>query len=207
MSTRTDLDSRDAILQAHAPALMVPRYGALPMMEKSGHRYLIAGDGVWLEVLRPWLQARVNLGPTELPLPFGELTEIIQHAFSRSDIETVRRRFLEDAVRAFPNECAAWAVYDEISGQLEYRPLIADEASPASVSFHRPRLADHEHLAIDLHSHGALAAGFSGTDDADDEGEVKFAVVAGNLDSEITFASRLCLLGLFIDYAAQDLVE
>lgn len=193
------LDPRDAVLQAHTPALMVPRYGALPLMDKAGHRFLVAPDGVWLEVLRPWLHARVPIGYVEIPLPFGPVEELVQYAFGQHAIAGLQARFLEDAHRAFPNECAAWGVYDERDGTLDYRPLISDHASPGSVEFHRPRLADHEHLAVDLHSHGALEAFFSATDDADDIGEVKIAVVAGTINESPTFRSRLCLLGTFIE--------
>lgn len=193
------LDPRDAILQAHTPALMVPRHGPLPIMDKPGHRFLVASSGLWLDVLRPWLTARVQVAFSEIALPFGEIGQSIQYAFAARELAAVQRCFLEDARAAMPDECAAWAVYDERSGKLEYRPLIADAASPGGVQFHRPRLADHEHLAIDLHSHGALDAFFSATDDADDMGEVKIAVVAGTIDGEPSFANRLCLLGTFIE--------
>lgn len=193
------LDPRDAILQAHTPAIMVPRYGALPLMDKPGHRFLVAGSGLWLEVLRPWLYAKVQIAYAEMPLPFGAVEHTVQYAFGERDIRALQERFLADAFTAMPNECAAWGVYDEAAGALGYRPLLADAASPGGVSFHRPRLAEHEHLAVDLHSHGALEAFFSATDDEDDEGEVKISVVAGTLDRAPTFASRLCLLGQFIE--------
>lgn len=201
-----EIDPRDAILQAHTPAVMVPRHGTLPMMEKSGHRFLIASDGVWLEVLRPWLHARVNIGTVEVPLPFGAVEHLIQYAFKPANIAGITQRFLADAARAFPNECAAWAVYDENTGLLEYRPLIAAASGPAGLEgIHRPRLADHEHLAIDIHSHGAHGAGFSPTDDEDDAGEVKYATVFGNIDGEITSRTRLCLLGTLVYFDDEDL--
>ena len=60
-------------------------------------------------------------------------------------------------------------------------------------------LAEREHLAIDLHSHGLAPAYFSATDDQDDAGAVKISGVFGNLDQPVpTVALRLCLLGLFI---------
>lgn len=193
------LDSRDRILQAHAPVVMVPRFTTLALPDRPGHRYLAAHDGLWLEVLRPWLHARVLVAPAEIPLPYGRVEQRITYAFSRRDLEEIEHRFLHDAARAFPNECAAWGVYDERTGKLEYWPLIATAATPGSVDLERPRLLDHLHLAIDIHSHGAIGACFSGTDDEDDAGEVKFSVVIGNIDQELTFARRLCLLGMFIE--------
>ena len=198
MNSPAELDPRDRLLQAHAPALMVPRHGALALPDKPGHRFLVASDGIWLEVLRPWLFARVSLGITKIPLPFGDVGQRIEYSFPDSAVRAIERRFLQDAERAFPHECAAWGVYDEHTGALEYRPMIADEASRSSIRFHRPKLADHEHLAIDLHSHGELEAGFSGTDDEDDAGEVKIAVVVGNVNGALTWESRLCLLGTYV---------
>lgn len=193
------LDPRDALLQSHTPALMVPRYGALPKMDKPGHRYLVAEDGLWIEVLRPWLHALVPWSYTALNLPFGRVTKQVTYAFDDQRLAGLQARFLRDAIAHMPNECAAWAVYDENLGGLEYRLLVADRASPGGVSFQRPRLTEHEHLAIDLHSHGALDAFFSETDDEDDAGEVKISVVVGTLEREPTFATRLCLLGEFIE--------
>ncbi len=197
--TPQPLDPRDALLQTHTPAVMVPRFGALPIMENPGHRFLVAGSGLWLEVMRPWLHARVQIGYTELPLPFGAVEQSVQYAFSSLAISALQGFFLADARAAFPDECAAWAVYDERTGDLRYQLLAPDAASPGCITFHRPRLAEHEHLAIDLHSHGALEAFFSATDDADDAGEVKYAVVAGTIDKQPTYATRLCLLGHFIE--------
>jgi len=199
MNNPLELDPRDRILQAHAPVVMVPRHGTLQLPDKPGHRFLAASDGLWLEVLRPWLHARVAVATSEIPLPFGDIGEVISYAWAPVEARAIEQRFLQDAERAFPNECAAWGVYDERTGRLDYWPLIATEASPGSVTFSRPRLEDHLHLALDIHSHGALEAGFSATDDEDDVGEVKYAIVLGNINGDLSFARRLCLQGMFLD--------
>lgn len=199
MTEARKLDPRDAILQAHTPAVMVPRHGAHEPLAKPGHRFLVASDGLWLEVARPWLHAIVNVGYSEIPLPYGDVGQVVQYAFAVQAMRAIERHFLIDAVEAFPNECAAWGVYDNTSGQLEYWPIVSTKASPANVTFERPRLRDHQHLAIDIHSHGALPAGFSTTDDEDDAGEVKLAIVVGNIGGELSFARRLCLNGYFLE--------
>lgn len=197
-------DPRDEILRRQTPAVMVPRFGALEPIGRTGHRYLVAEDGLWLEVNRPWLHAVVPVGasrPAEYgrhALPFGRVEWRIWYAFSGAGIRRIYESFLADAVRAAPNECAAWGVYDETTGRLEYRPLVADRATPYSLNFHRPALPLHQHLAMDLHSHGTGAPYFSQTDDEDDRGEVKLSIVAGTVDAEPSWAARLCLLGLFI---------
>jgi PRTRC genetic system protein A len=64
----------------------------------------------------------------------------------------------------------------------------------------RPELAEHESLAIDLHSHGDGEAFFSEIDDTDDAGEVKISGVLGGLGETGTPSAvfRLNLLGLII---------
>lgn len=200
------LDPRDRILQDLTPAVMVPRFAPCPAMERSGHRYLVAEDGLWLEVVRPWLIARVPVARILAEdmdgthsLPFGRIARSIVYNVRADDFEELRRRFVSDARRALPSEFAAWGVYDARSGRLSYQPLVAIEASAHGITFHRPALQEHQHLAIDLHSHGVQPAFFSSTDDEDDRGEVKASLVAGNLDQpEPSWVSRLCLLGLFI---------
>lgn len=204
----TTADQRDAILQAHTPAIMVPRYGTLAPLEKAGHRYLVASDGLWLEVRRPWIHvhALIAMQRADHVPPFGEVSPDgfggrdfkAVYAFGDEDLDRVQTLFLYDARQAFPNEFAAWAVWNERDRRLDYRPLLATEATPASLELVRPQLEEHEHLAIDLHSHGALRAGFSAADDEDDHGEVKLAVVVGTLDTTPTWCTRLCLLGLFL---------
>lgn len=204
-------DPRDALLQSHTPAVMVPRFGELAQLEQSGHRYLVAQDGLWLEVRRPWLRLRALLAPIAtqgLSLPYGRVSPDLGwggkefdtvYAWTGEDLERLQALFLHDARRALPDEFAAWGIWNEESRRIEYRPLIASSASPGGIEFARPRLEPHEHLAIDLHSHGTMDAFFSGTDDEDDRGEVKMSVVAGRLDGTPTFATRLCVLGLFIE--------
>lgn len=204
------LDPRDRILQDHTPAVMVPRYGEHALLGQAGHRYLVAEDGLWLEIHRPWLHLRALIAPIAtdgIQTPFGRVSPELgwggrefdtAYAFGNDDLERLQSLFLRDAKAAMPNEFAAWGIWNEQTRRLEYRALIASEATPGSITFPRPRLEAHEHLALDLHSHGTMDAFFSSTDDADDAGEVKISVVVGNLDREPTWQTRLCALGLFL---------
>ena len=201
-----DLDPRDRLLQDLTPVIPLPRFGkALAALNVPGHRYLVAEDGLWIEVKRAWLSMRARIADAvDVALPFGRAADPehnIQgtYAFSDDDLARLQTLFLHDARAALPDEFAAWGVWNERTRIIEYRPLVAIEASPGGITFSRPRLEDHEHLAVDLHSHGTMAPFFSATDDADDRGEVKISVVAGNLDTEPSFHTRLCLLGLFVD--------
>lgn len=197
--TTMTINSLDSLILQHAPLLPVPRYGELPELGQNSLRYLVAESGVFLELRRPWLHLLWPIQPPhDYKLPYGTVEEFTDYAFDEEAIERIKRMFLVDAARAMPDECAAWAVWNDRDRRLEYRALIADSASPGGVTFHRPRLEEHESLAIDLHSHGVMSAFFSGTDDEDDFGSVKIAIVAGTLDKEPTFGVRLCALGMFI---------
>lgn len=193
------IDPRDVILQQHCPAVMVPLHGKFERMGHGhGHRFLVAADGLWLELRRPWLYLLRCVAPSEIPLPYGKLHDEIEYLYRARDASAAQDQFVGDAQASLPDECAAWAIHDARTGYLRYQLLRADHASPGGVTFKRPRLADHESLAIDFHSHGTMAPFFSATDDADDIGEVKIAVVVGTLDRTPTFDVRLCALGLFI---------
>jgi PRTRC genetic system protein A len=205
MPTTTDeLDPRDKVLQAHVPAVMVPRYSNFPDLAEDGHRYLVASDGIWLEVRRPWLHLRWPLAESPILLPYGAvIDDMMDFSFPLNGLqfECFMRNFAEAAHAALPNECAAWFVWNAEIGKLEYRPLVAINAGPGGVTFHRPPLLDHEHLAVDLHSHGAMPPFFSAQDDIDDAGEVKLSIVIGNVGpgGEL-YRMRLCAHSLFIPF-------
>lgn len=190
-------DPRDRIILEHAPLVAMPTCGELPELEDHHHRYIAAADGLYLEVRRPWLRAALLIA--QLDLPYGPIADTIGYEFSEDELQTVVDRFTQDALQAMPNEFAGWGVWDAEKRKLVYRGLEDDWASTGGVSFKRPRLAPHESLAVDLHSHGALPAFFSTQDDIDDRGEVKISIVVGNVDEEpSSFKSRLCALGHFL---------
>jgi PRTRC genetic system protein A len=56
--------------------------------------------------------------------------------------------------------------------------------SADSVVYERPVLGAHEHLVVDMHSHGAHRAGFSAQDNQDDHGALQVSYCVGSLDRE-----------------------
>lgn len=201
MNAPNRLDMRDAIVQEHCPAVMVPSHSVCPFLARKGHQYLVAQDGVYLEVARPAMVLMHRIAPSKVAMPYGTLNESISLSYGRlSEHLPLLRQFLADARAALPNEFAAWLIWDDFDRRLRYAPCKTIEATPGSVHFERPKLDEHESCAVDLHSHGTLAAFFSPTDDIDDAGEVKIAGVVGNIDTDQpTSAFRICALGLFID--------
>lgn len=194
------LDLRDRIIQEHAPVVMAPNYGELAPIEKPGHRYVVARDQVYLEVRRSWLHARLSMGALTPRLPFGEVKGCTTVGFGKIPRDMLKR-FVEEARKFSPYEHAAWLVWNAIDQRLEYRDLDITRMSEGAVIYNRPKLAEHESLAVDLHSHGELDAFFSDVDDADDAGEVKVAGVVGGLKEGTSPAwlFRLCVLGHFVN--------
>lgn len=200
------LDYRDYITQGVCPTLPVPKFGDLPEPIGSGHCFLVAVDGLWVEITRPWLHMIWPVAKqSDVAIPYGSLRPKVQFAFGKLPAEFIRT-FAEDARAALPNEAAAWLVWNESTplydGFLEYLLLPPASAGSGHIQFERPALAPHQSLAVDLHSHGAGPAFFSATDNQDDAGEVKISGVIGSLSHERgqlpTIEFRICALGITV---------
>ena len=193
------MDSRDVALQSVVPTVMVPRYSELKELATAGDRILMAANGVWLEVCRAWLYARVLVAkPSIIPVPYGQVSEVMRFGFGKLPRAMVAQ-FIEQARARCPNECAAWVVWNQRTN--EWRLMMLEETSvgPGHVNVNLPTLEEDEHMVMDLHSHGLTEAFFSRTDNKDDRGATKIAGVIGNLDKpEATASFRLCANGVFV---------
>lgn len=193
------MDSRDVALQSVMPTVMVPRYSELKELATAGDRILMAANGVWLEVCRAWLYARVLVAkPSIIPVPYGQVSEVMRFGFGKLPKAMVAQ-FIEQARARCPNECAAWVVWNQRTN--EWRLMMLEETSvgPGHVNVNLPTLEEDEHMVMDLHSHGLTEAFFSRTDNKDDRGATKIAGVIGNLDKpEATASFRLCANGVFV---------
>jgi PRTRC genetic system protein A len=192
------MNPRDAILQALTPVVPVPRFEALePGDGATGHRFLVAEDGLWIEAELPWLCARAPLAITATALPFGALKPEVRLKCGPIP-RTLLHEFAEWAQDASPREVAAIITWLPRTGAFSLRS-VTHESGNSHVHWQRPRLAEGEHLVADLHSHGRYDARFSAQDDRDDAGEIKFSVVMGGCDKLVPqLAARLCLLGSYV---------
>jgi PRTRC genetic system protein A len=191
-------DPRDTALQSACPAIPVPRYGALPL-QSMGQRVLLGQNGVYLEVTRSWMRCVHKLAdlPSAPPLPYGCVEEHLSFAFGVIPLRLLEE-FIAHGRRALPNEAAGALVFSKLRGTLRLVMHEALEAGPASIRYRVEEMDADEELAVDLHTHGTLAAFWSGTDDADDRG-VKVCGVFGNLDrARPSAAFRLALNGHFL---------
>jgi len=181
------------------PVVPMPRHQPLePDARGDGHRYLVAGNGVYVEVMRAWVHAIVCIGATEVTLPFGNVWQVIDlrcGPLPRKLLEAFRQL----AIAALPNETAALILWSKTTGEFRLLPT-AVNATPGRVDYFIPALGDDEFRVVDIHSHGKLPAYFSKTDNADDRHDVKIAVCMGNVDTEApSIAARACILGKYLD--------
>jgi PRTRC genetic system protein A len=208
-------NSLDLLLWRSTPIRCVPLHGSFEPVpaSTSGHRYLVAADGLWLEVRRPWLHLLwplANIGEPVKPAPgfrtnhatpFGRLNPSVEIAFGK--LQDLIRSFAERGRTSCPNERSAWLSWEHgIEGaepRLVWSEPIDACGSPGELHYARPKHTANLSPCIDLHTHGTASAFFSLTDDQDDAHDVKIAIVIGNLDQPVpTIAARLCCLGVFI---------
>lgn len=207
------LHSLDQVVQQELPTMMVPRFGSFEPLAQQGQRLLMAKDGMWLEVRLSWLYARLPyrlLGSHLPPLPYGTLTRAIEWTASVIPVGCFNR-FIETC-RANPGiEQAALVLFD--SARMDWRYVEPEiiYGNSVAIQYRYPPMSDTESVALDMHSHARAAAGFSDTDDHDDQSAYKLSLVVGHChEKQVSVAARLCLRGLFVDMSAlarQSLME
>lgn len=191
------IDPRDEALQSACPVLAARLFGVLPAME-NGQRVIVAGNGVFLQVKRDWLDCVERLGSIDaaMPLPYGKMTPSVRFTFGTIPIALLDS-FIAAGRIGLPNEIAGGLIYSAQGQTLRlaiYEPL---RSTAHGIEYRMPPLARDESIAVDLHTHGRLPAFWSATDDMDDR-SVKVAGVFGNLDrKQPSAAFRLVLNGMY----------
>lgn len=180
----------NAMTKALFPVVSVNTDGTMDPMEKPGTRYLIARNGIWLETTRPWLRAVVPHLTESFPVtPFGEIAARILETPPMNP--EIMREFISSARKAAPAETGCWVFWNAKTGN-QRMVKYEQTCTPDRIDYRRPDPGENEHLVWDIHSHGDDHAFFSEIDDADDYGDVKIAVVIGNVCSrQISIETRL----------------
>jgi PRTRC genetic system protein A len=201
LQENADAYELDMALQRVAPTAVVPLHAPFAPLTENGHRFLMASDGMYIEVRRPWLYFVHRLcEQSAVTMPYGSIKPATELAFGRlSNIMDQVRSFATSAIVNEPNEHAEMLIWNSSRKELYEMGVEILDATPSSLKYKLKEMADDESVAVDLHSHGSLPAFFSREDDLDDAGSVKIAGVLGNLDTATpTAAFRLCVLGLYI---------
>lgn len=196
------MNKKDAIIQAHFPTVMAPKYGELEPCEIGKTRLLMARDGLYIETRQPWGELRHRLWKAPRPLPYGEIEEVdrFAKAFRRIPEDLLDCMIEEAEIWAEQfKEWAGWIVFRD--GQFRYQPLEFEYQAETAVKYKLPQLQDGEHLMLDLHSHGSMNPFFSSTDDRDDVGGVRICAVLGKYNGPGSFEAifRYSVEGFFID--------
>lgn len=193
-------DRRDQVVFAETPTLMQPLHGeGLPKPESGKHRFVIAGDGVYVEAVNPVLEVRLSVAKSTIKLPYGQIGTVGVRLTHGQIPKQILQDVCEKTYLCSPNEWAGLVVWDKIRKEYAlYEPDVIS-FSAGHISY-RNVIPDEYELVMDLHSHGNMPAFFSKTDDKSDIGGFYIAGVVGNCDSgEPTFATRIVVNGHFFE--------
>lgn len=189
----------DIALQQSFPAVMVTLFDTLEPLQTDGERLLVAKNGLFLEIRRPWLRLVRRVGGFDVgtAIPYGTVTPDTQLLCGPVPPALVGQ-FADLARTSMPNEAGAWIVWHAGSGVFRLVRLVILSHGASHLVYERPVLEGGEVLVMDCHSHGAAEAFFSRTDDADDRHDTKLAFVLGHCGSDQpSMALRLCAKGIF----------
>lgn len=192
------MDKRDIALQLSCPVASAPKFSDLAPLDRNGERIVLASNGAFLEVCRPWVRIITLVGPAlAMTVPFGELKETVDYKAGKLP-RALLEEFVEWAQRESDVEIGAVITWNENTGEYALLRSKTNHATSGSLDYELPTLGDGVHIVVDCHSHSHHAAFFSHVDDKDDQHAVKFAFVVGNCNTDKpTTASRLCVRGIF----------
>jgi PRTRC genetic system protein A len=180
----------DRVFQGHTPVVMVPKLGSYVALQESGSRFLLAADGLWLEARRDWIHVVWPVAQCQdVAIPCGALRARVDLAFTKLP-EKFIAQFVEDARAFSPNEVGAVVIWSSEQQALRYELCETVVAGVGHLQARWPQLEPHEHVVLDLHSHGPLSAFFSDVDRRDTGADVRLCGVVGRLDEPV---AELCL--------------
>lgn len=156
------MSPRDLVATASLPVECVLHDAPPAPLPIGGRRLLVAADGLYLEALSRALHACVRLHA--FPTPYGPLQARLAGAHGPLPRE-LWDALSDLALGSGAHEVAACVVSGEQGYEL-FLPEVTG-SSPAHVAYDDAGL-DESVLLIDAHSHGAMPAYFSPTDDASD---------------------------------------
>ena len=194
----------DETLQRSMPSVMVPTREPVERLTAFGERLLIAKNGVFIEIYRPWIRLVRQIAAffVHTAIPYGEMAESTELLCGKVPATAIGE-FVSLARAALPNETAGWIIWNQASREFRFAPAQLIEHSPSSLQYERPVLESSEMLVVDCHSHGSDVAFFSPTDDEDDAHCMKFALVVGNCNRSVpSLRLRLCAKGIIEDFDA-----
>lgn len=158
--------------------------------------YILAGNGLFIRAQGPLLGATVLVAPATVRglLPLEERVELTPGRVPRALYDLAMSILWADPCRER---------YLAVAWEGEYRlRMPAQEGGPGGVSYERLRST-----VLDIHSHGAMGAFFSGTDDRDEQG-LCLSMVVGKLDSLLPEVKlRVGVYGYFAPIRLEEVLQ
>lgn len=176
--------------------------GAVPPVEAQMYEYLYGADGAYVRARREGLEACIRLAEYE-----ARGLAPVSTSFAL-DGPRVPREIVRAIVAAsetmMPKEALFYLALDGDRWDLTFPP---QHATSASVRPTEPGGgAAYGRALVEVHSHHAMEARFSGTDDADETGFRLFAVV-GSLSTAPQIRVRVGIYGHFWEIPAEWVFE
>lgn len=185
----------DVILQSEYPLLVVGQMAAFDPLAAPGSRLLLTADGLKLEAHNGMAHAITSLAPLKstLSLPYGAVADRCDIVCQKTAHKVAQwiKDFVEHARKACPNE--SMMLVTQRPGQEPTCKYPSFNETGAHLNY-QPDLQEGEQVLLDVHSHGHFGAGFSTTDNKDDNtyrGDLKWCYVIGSPNKQdTTIASR-----------------
>lgn len=196
------MNNKDILIQKYLPTVTVPSYEHIPPLETGKTRFLMGEGGLYLETLQPWGALAKQLWRSERRLPYGRVCEHDSFKEVFKEIKPLLKKYAipQAADKALSGkEWAGYIVFSRRDGTYHYCP-VEQNATGAKVEYGIPLLPEGFCLAVDVHSHGQISPFFSHTDDEDDLGGVKIAIVLGDYQNHdgmdiFDYRIRYCIEG------------
>ena len=160
--------------------------------------YLWAGNGIFRSVLRTEFNATIahslvtTPGLVELSSSFELLVPKVPQDKIKSIIELIKQ---------YPDLEQLFYLYWRGTAWEVIRP--EQECTPTSCI----SLEQHpEPAAIEIHSHGAMGAFFSATDNREENG-CRISTVIGRNNNQLEIVSRVCAHGLFLNVSSSQIYQ
>lgn len=191
----------DIFIQKNVPTVAYPKFGPHVPLQKTGHRFLLGANGLWLEVRRPWLYVVRRISETSYSqIPYGNVQEELDLPLLPT---SVINHFAQASKEVLPNESAASIFLNQVTGEWRLEMLQGVFVNHENFDYRSLPPRDNETLVIDIHSHGFHPISFSAKDNQDDNHTTKIAAVIGfnkstNGDLQCNAKFRLCLNGIFV---------
>jgi PRTRC genetic system protein A len=192
------LDKKDIALQLSSPVISAPKYSPLAPLERNGERIVLAANGTFLEVRRPWARVITRVGPAlATTVPFGTLKGTVEYKAGKLP-RALLAQFIEWSQRDSEVEIGAIITWNENTGEYALLRSKSTRATADALDYEHPPLADGVHIIVDCHSHSSNPAFFSTDDNEDDQYAFKYAFVVGNCNTNNpSTAARLCVRGVY----------